>query len=150
MPLDFQRVLHTRGLRVSAPTVAPKPEYAEETMGRIAKKGAKSGCVIVSFINDPVEEDENPLAVPTPLPSSFWYSPSSPISPTPLSDNGLDLPSYDGFQPKPKVSRPNDLPDTLMGSFPFVPSPPIPPESSPLKISDPWINDTPNDRAQIS
>lgn len=152
MPLNFQNLPDPRRLRVPASIAATKSEQVEETtIGGIAKKGASSGLFYMcSFTNDLVEEDADPLMVPSSLSDSFWYSPESPLSPTQLNGKGLDLSSYDGFQPKPKISRPNDLPETLLGSFPLVASPPRPRKPSLPQISDPWSNYTPDNRVQLS
>ena len=103
---------------------------------------------VCSFTNSPVEEDADPLMVPSALSDSSWYSPGPPLSPTQLNAKGLDLSSYDGFQPKPRVSRPDDLPETLLGPFSLVPSPPRPRKPSLPQISDPWNNYTPDDRTE--
>jgi hypothetical protein len=51
--------------------------------------------------------------------------PRAPPSSTQSNERGLDsVTSYDGFQPKPKSSRPSDLPNMLLGSSPFV-APPL-------------------------
>ena len=86
--------------------------------------------------------------VPSSLSDSSWYSPGPPLSPTQLNDKGLDLFSYDGFQPKPKVFHPDGLPDTLLGAFPPVASSPHLRKPSLPRISDPWSNYTPDNQAE--
>jgi len=154
MPLNFQRLPDPRRWRVSVPIAATKSEQAEETnatIDRIAKKGVKSSPrILCSFTNHPVEEDADPLMVPSSLSDPSWYPPRSPLSPTQFGDEGFDLSSYDGFQPKPKRFHPDDLPDTLLGSFPLVASPPRPRKPSLPQISDPWSNYIPEDRVDLS
>jgi len=147
MPLNLQPVPDLRLVRVSAPIAATKSGQAgniNTTIDRIAKKGTVGLVEFVHFADDHcVEEDEDPLMVPSSLSDSCWLAPGSPTSPTRPNDNGLDLTSSDGFQPKPKYYHPNDIPDTLMGSSSLV----VPPPQKPVlpQFSDPWSNYTPDD-----
>jgi len=146
MPLNLQPVPDLRHLRVSAPIAATKPGQAggiNATIDRIAKKGASGSSGFVPFADHRVEEDEDPLMVPSSLSESCWFAPGSPLSPTQSNDNGLDLNSSDGFQPKPKYYHPNDIPDMLLGSSSFVAPPPQRPVLP--QFSDPWSNYTPDD-----
>lgn len=130
MPSTLQHVPDPRLLGGSAPISPIKLEPAEETnstIDRIAKK----------------EEDADPLTVPPSLSDSSWYSPGSPLSPTRMNSSGLDLPPYEGFQPKPTASHPNGLPTSLLGSFSVISSPRDPQEQNIPQISDPWSDYTP-------
>ena len=103
----------------------------------------------VHFADDRIEEDEEPLMVPSSLSESSWFAPGSSFSPTQSNDNGLDLTSSDGFQPKPKYyHEPNDIPDTISGSSSLVAPPPQRPVLP--QFSDPWSNYTPEDRVEPS
>ena len=151
MPLNLQPVPDLRSLRVSAPIAATKLVQAGDinaTIDRIAKKGTVGLRALVHVADDRVEEDEDPLMVPSSLSDSCWFAPGSPISPTQPNDNVLDLTSSDGFQPKPKYYHPNDIPDTFMGSSSLV----VPPPQKPVlpQFSDPWSNYTPDDRVEHS
>lgn len=95
--------------------------------------------------DDFAEEDADPLAVTPSLSDAPWLSPEHPTSQTQLNYD-FDLPPYDGFQPKPTVSDPNELPDMLMGSSP---PPQTPNEPNPPKISDPWNNYTLDNRVTV-
>jgi len=149
MPSTLQHVPDPRLLGVSAPISPIKLEPAEETnstIDRIAKKGAKTlPRTIYPFADadSPLEEDADPLTVPPSLSDSSWYSPGSPLSPTQMNSSGLDLPPYEGFQPKPTASHPNGLPTSLLGSFSVISSPRDPPEQNVPQISDPWSDYTP-------
>lgn len=85
--------------------------------------------------------------VPSLFSDSSWYGPGSPLSPTQMDNKALDLSPHDGFQPRPKVSNPDDLPETL-GSFPPVATSPRSRKPSLPRISDPWSNYVPDDRAE--
>jgi len=65
-------------------------------------------------------------------------------------EKGLVLSFYDGFQPKPQVSRPNDLPETLLGSLSLTSSSPRPQEPERLRISDPWSDYALDNQAERS
>ncbi|KAF9780036.1 hypothetical protein BJ322DRAFT_1084282 [Thelephora terrestris] len=136
MPSNFQHAPDPRRLGVSTSIADTKPhaEGSNPTIDGIAKK----------------EEDADPLMVPSSLSDSSWYSPGSPLSPTQSNRGGLDLYSYDGFQPRPRVSPPSGLPDTLMGPLPSVASPPPPPDPILPTISDPWNDYVPDDRTDLS
>ena len=147
MPLNLQPVPDLRLLRVSAPIAATTSGQAggiNATIDRIAKKGAIDASDLVHLADYRVEEDEDPLMVPSSLSESYWFAPGSPLSPTRSYDNGLDLTSSDGFQPKPKYHHPNDLPqDTLLGPSSLAAPPPQRPVLP--QFSDPWSNYTPDD-----
>ena len=155
LPFGFQNFPDPRRLTGSAQIVATKSQNAEGTnpvIDGIAKKGAKSfyrACF--SFLTDnSAEEDSDPMAVPASLSDSSWYSPESPVSPTKVNSDGLELPSYDGFQPRPRVSDPDDLPNSLLGPSPSVASLPQPPKPRLPRISDPWSNYTPDPDEQAT
>ena len=107
-------------------------------------------CLFSFLTDNSAEEDSDPMAVPASLSDSSWYSPESPVSPTKVNSDGLELPSYDGFQPRPRVSDPDDLPNSLLGPSPSVASLPQPPKPRLPRISDPWSNYTPDPDEQAT
>ena len=103
---------------------------------------------VCSFTNSPVEEDAEPLTVPSLFSGSSWYGPGSPLPSTQMDHKELDLSPYDGFQPRPKASNPDDLPETLLGSLPPTAASPRSRKPSLPRISDPWSDYIPDGRAE--
>ena len=79
---------------------------------------------------------------------SSWYGPGSSLSPPQMDTKGLDLSLHDGFQPRPKASNPDDLPETLLGSLPPTTTSPRSRKPSLPRISDPWSDYIPDGRAE--